>query len=368
MIKFISVDKALGTGSGQLGYSNLSDYIDNNSERFSQTNGTDKDAIIFFKQQQTIWAKGTFYECANNDSINALLAGYSKTGVSGDVAASDTILQALEKLEVKVDSKTSNTGTVTGIKMNNSTINPTSGIVDLGTVITEHQDISGKADKSAAIGSLSLSMDNDYKITLSGTYVNGTAFSVSDVIDLPLESVVVNGSYNNTTKKVTLTLQNGSTVEFSVADLISGLQSEITSTNKLSSDLVDDTNKTHKFVSATDITTWNGKQDALVFNTTYNATSNKVATMSDIPSSLPANGGNAATVNNHSVNSDVPQNAVFTDTKYKFTIGSTTNGDTNGTSLGSLNSETEASQGTSLSLVTTGEKYDWNHMLDWEEL
>ena len=33
-----------------------------------------------------------------------------------------------------------------------------------------------------------------------------------------------------------------------------------------------------------------------------------------IPSSLPANGGNADTVNGHSVNTDVPENAVFTDT------------------------------------------------------
>ena len=34
--------------------------------------------------------------------------------------------------------------------------------------------------------------------------------------------------------------------------------------------------------------TWNSKQDALVFNTAYNASTNKVATMSDIPSTLPA--------------------------------------------------------------------------------
>lgn len=40
------------------------------------------------------------------------------------------------------------------------------------------------------------------------------------------------------------------------------------------------------------------------------------AKTSDIPSSLPANGGNAATVNNHTVKADVPQNAVFTDTVY----------------------------------------------------
>lgn len=35
-----------------------------------------------------------------------------------------------------------------------------------------------------------------------------------------------------------------------------------------------------------------------------------------IPTSLPANGGNAATVNGHSVNIDVPSNAIFTDTTY----------------------------------------------------
>lgn len=51
-----------------------------------------------------------------------------------------------------------------------------------------------------------------------------------------------------------------------------------------------------------------------------------------------------------------------TNTTYKFTIGSTTNGDaTNGVDLGTLKSETAASGGTTLSLVTTGEKYSWNN-------
>ena len=36
----------------------------------------------------------------------------------------------------------------------------------------------------------------------------------------------------------------------------------------------------------------------------------------EIPTTLPANGGNADTVNNHTVKSDVPENAVFTDTIY----------------------------------------------------
>jgi hypothetical protein len=40
---------------------------------------------------------------------------------------------------------TKNAGTITGIKMNGAS-KGTSGVVDLGTVITAHQDISGKAN------------------------------------------------------------------------------------------------------------------------------------------------------------------------------------------------------------------------------
>ena len=47
------------------------------------------------------------------------------------------------------------------------------------------------------------------------------------------------------------------------------------------------------------------------------------ATIPTIPSSLPANGGNSATVNGHTVNSDVPANAKFTDTTYGVATSST---------------------------------------------
>ena len=40
------------------------------------------------------------------------------------------------------------------------------------------------------------------------------------------------------------------------------------------------------------------------------------ADKSEIPTTLPADGGNSDTVNNHTVKSDVPENAVFTDTVY----------------------------------------------------
>lgn len=196
----------------------------------------------------------------NNKRLDNIITGLQES-VSGELnTISKKIVPAIN--EVNTLAKSKGNGTITEVRMNGVS-KGTSGVVDLGTVITSHQDISGKADKSAAIGSLSLSLDStNYKITLSGTKVDGTTFTVSDVIDLPLESVVVNGSYNNTTKKVVLTLQSGSTVEFSVADLVSGLQSEITSTNKLSADLIAD-GTTNKVVTASEKTTWNGKQDAL---------------------------------------------------------------------------------------------------------
>ena len=148
---------------------------------------------------------------------------------------------------------------VTSIKLADGLIVTDASIEALGYI----KDVSNLATKSAAIGSLSLVLDSsDYKITLSGTKVDGTSFTVQNVIDLPLESVVVNGVYDSSTKKVVLTLQNNSTVEFSVADLVAGLQSEITSSNKLSADLIQD-GTTNKTVTATEKSAWNGKQNAI---------------------------------------------------------------------------------------------------------
>lgn len=99
---------------------------------------------------------------------------------------------------------------------------------------------------------LELSLNNStYVLTLNLKNASGTVIS-TDSVDLPIESVVVGGSYNNDTKKVILTLQSGSTIEVSVGDLISGLQSEITSQNKLSADLIADSAATNKFVTATE--------------------------------------------------------------------------------------------------------------------
>ena len=66
---------------------------------------------------------------------------------------------------------------------------------------------------------------SDYKMHAELLNKNNEVIHVSNIIDLPLETMVVNGRYDNETKEVVLTLDNGNEVRFSVADLVEGLVS-----------------------------------------------------------------------------------------------------------------------------------------------
>lgn len=73
------------------------------------------------------------------------LATVATSGSYNDLDDTPTIPAAVTETTVSNWGFTKNTGTVTGVKMNGTT-KGTSGLVDLGTVLTEHQDISGKQD------------------------------------------------------------------------------------------------------------------------------------------------------------------------------------------------------------------------------
>lgn len=79
------------------------------------------------------------------------------------------------------------TGTVTGVKMNGTTKNPSSGVVDLGTVITAHQDISGKQNKAISLSGIAATTVEGALVeinTLAGT--KQTAQQVLDAITTEL--------------------------------------------------------------------------------------------------------------------------------------------------------------------------------------
>ena len=75
--------------------------------------------------------------------------------------------------------------------------------------------------------------------------------------------------------------------------LLLGKQNTIDSSHKLSADLVEDTSTTNKFVTAQDITNWNGKQDALTAGTGIDITSGIISTPAIVPevvTELPTTG------------------------------------------------------------------------------
>lgn len=105
------------------------------------------------------------------------------------------------------------------------------------TVPTTAADVSALPASTKYGATFELSINSTtYVVTATLKDQDGNTLGTAQTIDLPLESVVVSGSYDSQTKEVVLTLQNGSTIRFSVADLVSGLQETLTPGNGINID------------------------------------------------------------------------------------------------------------------------------------
>lgn len=255
-------------------------------------NTSDKQKYIW---TGTAWvsetAQGTTYTEGTGIDIsgNIIAADFAAVATAAQGALADTALQPNDN----ISELTNNAGYITGItgsdvttalgytpynssnpsgyqanvietiKVNNTALTPTSKTVNI-TIPTTASDVGALPNTTKYGASFVASLNTtDYKLTITLKDQDGNTLGTSQVVDFPVESVVVGGSYDNTNKKIILTLQNGNTIDVPVGDLVAGLQSEITSTNKLSADLVDDSTTTNKFVTAANKTTWNNKQDAI---------------------------------------------------------------------------------------------------------
>ena len=58
---------------------------------------------------------------------------------------------------------------------------------------------------------------------LDGTEMPKPLSRVEILLEEWVEAMIISGSYDSTTKKVILTLKNGQTIEFSIAELVNGL-------------------------------------------------------------------------------------------------------------------------------------------------
>lgn len=204
---------------------------------------------------------------ADVSGLEASLAEVAKTGSYNDLGDRPTIGNAV----LTITRNNESAGSFAANATENQTINI--------TVPVSAGDVNALPDTTKYGASVSLTMDSTtYKVSASLKDQNGDVLGTVQTIDLPLESVVVSGTYDATTKEVVLTLQDGSEIRFSVADLVDGLQTEITETNKLSADLVNDSTTVNKFVTSAEKTTWNGKQDAISDLETIRAGASKGAT------------------------------------------------------------------------------------------
>ena len=136
-----------------------------NNYTLNATNGTISDSRELTLPANSTWS-GAVVGSVNANTILSVKVEQVVTDVTtlGTVALTNsyTDLEDIPTIPTKVSQLTNdsgyttNIGTITGITMN-GTSKGTSGVVNLGTVITAHQDISGKEDTTNKVTSMSSS-------------------------------------------------------------------------------------------------------------------------------------------------------------------------------------------------------------------
>ena len=146
------VDKVTGKGLS------TNDYTTAEKEKLA---GIDAGANNYTHPSHTAKTSGLYKVTVDNQGHVSAASAVEKSDITGlGIPGSDTtysgattetagLMSAADKTKLDgiATGATANAGTITGITMNGSS-KGTSGVVDLGTVITAHQDISGKLNTS----------------------------------------------------------------------------------------------------------------------------------------------------------------------------------------------------------------------------
>ena len=169
---------------------------------------------------KTVAFTGSYNDLANKPTIpdvsgkqDKLTAGTNITISGNTISAKDTTYTSKSAVSGGTDvslvttgekaiwnAKTSNVGTITGIKMNGAS-KGTSGVVDLGTVITAHQDISGKQDKSTAVThSANTAVGSMAKPVYIAADGKATPITHSINADVPANAKFTDTTYNDATQ------------------------------------------------------------------------------------------------------------------------------------------------------------------------
>lgn len=127
---------------------------------------TDSNLSNYYTKDQVNTELGKKQNNLNADQLKAVNSGIT----DAKVAAYDGYASKITALEGKPG--LDKVGTLTGVKMNGKAVSVSGGVADIGTVITAHQDISGKQDKIIAGSHITIGAD--------GKTVNATWPTASD--------------------------------------------------------------------------------------------------------------------------------------------------------------------------------------------
>lgn len=241
-------------------------------------------------------------------------------------STSDSLSAAQGKaLKALIDAKTSTTGTLTGIKMNGVS-KGTSGVVDLGTVLTadnytnyaaskshshSYNDLTNKPSiPSVGNGVVTITQNGVSKGAFHMNQSGATNIDLSDTyIEYPMYSKIIDGNY--ATKFRTET--KGNTSHGGYISTIRNNTANVANSPQFGSGIAFGLDDTHGYLylsySSAEAYLGGGNADKLNWRKQIAFTDSTVA--------------NATKVNNHTVNADVPSGAKFTDTNTWRPLGTT---------------------------------------------
>ena len=108
--------------------------------------------------------------------------------------------------------------------------------------------------------SLEMTLDENYTLTVVLKDANGNALS-TQTANLPLDSLIVDGSYDSDTESIILELDGGNTITIPVADLVSGL----VSTNYLEHNYYNKSQSNTKFATKTEFNNLQSEVNSLQY-------------------------------------------------------------------------------------------------------
>ena len=213
---------------------------------------------------------------------------YTKTEVDTALSGKQNNLDTTQMAAVNSGANTTNIGQIATNTSDISTINgkipsaasTSNQLADKAYVDTADNNLQSQIDAITAASDVT---------DIVGTYAELQAYDTSSLPNNSIIKVLQDESRNDETTYYRWVITGGVGSWVLIGEegpyytksetdtLLQAKQNDITSSNKLSADLVDDTSSTNKFVTASDISTWNAKQNALTAGTGIDITSDTIS-------------------------------------------------------------------------------------------